>query len=426
VSTPGRGAGPGGDEPVSKRARPSVARPARTADQDRRTASPKPQAATRRATDRPVPSTTTKRPNGPKAQPVPEVDGVPADQRPRASAGHILAVGLICFMVWLLFDANQLYRSAQAGAIGARRTVAITILRPIAAVTDALGFSGPVNTANSLLGKCGLGGEPVCGGSAPFVIMPPRPPGYLGLGAAPHLGAGSRYIAPPPNGGPPPLVSPTASHPLTLLSVGDSIGEDLGFGLGDVFSTDPAVHVVQEGVESTGLARSDYYNWPSTLEVDLARYHPQIVVVMLGANDAQALSINGGYLAFNTPKWWQACAARVGLMIDEATSVGAHVMWVGLPPMGPGSTVPGWFPQQLNKVFQHEVLLHPGATYFPAAKVLTTKTGRFTEYISVDGTLEQIRSTDGVHLLPPGYDLLARSLVQPIQQAWRINLRVGS
>jgi lysophospholipase L1-like esterase len=389
-------------------------------------ASPKPQAGTMQAASaRPAPSTPAKRPSSPKGKPIPDVDGVPADQRPRASAGHILAVGLVCFMLWLLFDANQLYRSAEAGAIGARRTVAITILRPIAAATNALGISGPVNTANSLLGKCGLGGEPVCGGSVPFVVQPPRPPGYLGLGAAPHLGAGSHYIAPPGGGGPPPLVSPTASHPLTLLSIGDSIGEDLGFGLGDVFSTDPAVHVIQEGVESTGLARSDYYNWPGTLEVDLARDHPQIVVVMLGANDAQALYINGRYLAFNTPKWWQAYGARVGLVIDEGTAAGAHVMWVGLPPMGPGSTVPAWFLQQLNRIFLHEVRIHPGATYFPAAKVLATKSGKFTEYISVRGTLEQIRSTDGVHLLPPGYDLLARALVKPMQQAWQINLRVG-
>ena len=369
----------------------------------------------------------------------PRAEGAPTEQRRRASAGRILAVGLICFLVWLLFDANQLYHSAQAGQIGVRRTVAVIVLRPIAAITDALRISGPVNAADSALGRCGIGGAPVCGNgpipTTPPVTAPPqRPQGYLGLGAAPHLGPGIRYIPPPPPPvvppGPPALVSPTASRPLTLLSIGDSIGEDLGFGLGDVFSTDPAVRVVQEGLEDTGLARTDYYNWPATLAVDLHRYRPKIVVVMLGANDAQALYVSGTtYLPFGTPSaepaWWRVYTARVALVMQEATDAGAHVMWVGLPPMGPGSTVPSWFPQQLNRVFYAQALSHPGVAYFSAAKVLSNNKGGFTEYMNIGGSELAVRSADGVHLLNAGYDLLAGDLVRPMERSWHVNLRVG-
>ena len=63
-------------------------------------------------------------------------EGAPTDKRRRASAGRIIGVGLLCFLIWLLFDANQLYHSAQAGQIGVRRTVAVSILRPIAAVVE--------------------------------------------------------------------------------------------------------------------------------------------------------------------------------------------------------------------------------------------------------------------------------------------------
>jgi len=391
-------------------------------------------ARTRRARPARTPSATRAR--APRSQTRSQTEGEPTDQRRRASAGHIIAVGLICFGVWLLFDANQLYHSAEAGQIGVRRTVAVTILRPIAAITDALRISGPVNSADAALGRCGIGGAPACGGPAP--IVPPvttaaqRPWGYLGLGAAPHLGPGIHYIAPPPPPvvppGPPSLVSPTASRPLTLLSVGDSIGEDLGFGLGDVFSTDPDVRVVQKALEDTGLARSDYYNWPTALEVDLRQYHPKIVVVMMGANDMQSFSIgNGRYLSFSMTAvpWWQAYAARVALVMEEATSAGAHVMWVGLPPMGAGSAVPVGFPQKLNGVFYAEARSHPGVAYFPASRVLADKHGGFVLYMSINGSIEQIRSTDGVHLLPAGYDMLAQALVRPMERAWHVNLHVG-
>ena len=412
-----------------RRARPAPARSG-SASRRRSSTSARPRSA------RPAP-TTAARARAPKAKPRQVGEGEPTDQRRRASAGRIIGVGLICFGIWLAFDANQLYHAAEAGQIGVRRTVAMTILRPIAAVTGALRISGPVNNADSALGRCGIGGAPACS-SGPAPPIPPvtgpahRSWGYLGLGGAPHLGPGTHYIPPPPPpvvpAGPPPLQSPTVSHPLTLLSIGDSIGEDLGFGLGDVFSTDPDVRVVQEALEDTGLARSDYYSWPAALEADLRQYHPEIVVVMLGANDMQSFSIgNGRYLSFSVTAvpWWQAYAARVALVMEEATSAGAHVMWVGLPPMGAGSAVPVGFPQKLNGVFYAEARSHPGVAYFPASRVLADKHGGFVLYMSINGSIEQIRSTDGVHLLPAGYDMLAQALVQPMERAWHVNLHVG-
>ena len=208
-----------------------------------------------------------------QAQDRPEVDGAPVDRRRRASAGRIIIVGFLCFLIWLLFDANQLYHSAEAGQIGARRTVAVIILRPIAALSNALHISGPVNSADSALGRCGIGGAPACASTVTLPTIPvtvttvptpppttfPSPPptghrallGYMGLLAAPHISAGLWYPGTVPSW-PPPIASPTPGHPLTLLSIGDSIGEDLGFGLGDVFSMDPVVQGRASGSREHG------------------------------------------------------------------------------------------------------------------------------------------------------------------------------
>lgn len=111
--------------------------------------------------------------------------------------------------------------------------------------------------------------------------------------------------------------------------------------------------------------------------------------------------------------------------MDEAIASGAHVMWVGLPPMGPGSTVPPAFPHELNEIFKKEAASHYGVTYFNSAAVLSNSTGGFTLYKRIGGSIEIIRSTDGVHLLPAGYDLLAKDLVIPMEQAWHVNLGLG-
>jgi lysophospholipase L1-like esterase len=58
--------------------------------------------------------------------------------------------------------------------------------------------------------------------------------------------------------------------------------------------------------------------------------------------------------------------------------------------------------------------------------VLSSRKGGFTQYLEIGGTLEQVRYSDGVHLAPAGYDLLAHDLVMPMERAWKVNLRVGS
>jgi len=71
---------------------------------------------------------------------------------------RILAAGLICFALWTFFDARQLYQGALNSPIGLRRSVAMTILRPIARVEEALSLDRLVDGLDRLVGKTGTPG----------------------------------------------------------------------------------------------------------------------------------------------------------------------------------------------------------------------------------------------------------------------------
>ena len=75
---------------------------------------------------------------------------------------------------------------------------------------------------------------------------------------------------------------------MTILDVGDSLGEDLGLGLGYTLEANPKVHVIQAAHGDSGLARPDYYDWPAHLQALLNEYHPQVVTILIGGNDAQS------------------------------------------------------------------------------------------------------------------------------------------
>ncbi len=358
------------------------------------------------------------------------------------AAGQVLGVGLVCFATWLVLDARQLYTSSLAAPLGARRSVAVAILRPIARATEALGLDRPVREVDRLVGRGATPG----GSAAPAVATPGGLPAAartaspvrahpLGTtvaqrataqaATAPTAGTQQRRRrVGPTRPGLPPLVQPRPGHVLTILDVGDSIGEDLGIGLGNLLGGDPWVRVLQDAVGSTGLAAVGYYNWPVELEKELETYHPKLVVVMLGGNDAQSFDVGSTYVGFGTPLWRSVYSRRVATMMDEATSAGAHVLWVGMPIMSPQSVLSNTDMQLENTVYASEARHRAGVAFMSTWRLLATPTGQYSEYLpDASGNLVQVRDPDGVHVdAPGGTDLLAAGVVREIERVWHIRL----
>jgi hypothetical protein len=208
---------------------------------------------------------------------------------------------------------------------------------------------------------------------------------------------------------------------MTILEVGDSLGEDLGLGMGTVFGSNPLVKVIQASHGDSGLARPDFYNWPAILESELHRYHPAAVVVFIGGNDGQGFDLNGGVVNWGTAQWHQVYSQRVATFMQEALAAHAKVLWVGLPIMQDPSF---WQEMQTqNAIYKAEAAAHPGVTYFPSAPVFENSAGQYAADLPVNGQMEQVRDSDGVHItINYGADLIAESIIPVMEHAWGIRL----
>ncbi len=208
-----------------------------------------------------------------------------------------------------------------------------------------------------------------------------------------------------------------------MLSIGDSLGEDLGLGLGDVLGTDPLVHVVQDAVGDTGLARPDSYDWPTHFAADLAATHAQVTVVLLGANDAQGFDVNGEPVEFGTAQWRSVYGQRIAEMIQVARAAGTRLIWVGLPIMGPAAAVTNADMAQLNSLYEAGTAAHPGVVWFPTWSMFSDPDGYYTQYVTgADGEEVVARDPDEVHFAPGGYDYLASAVTSEIETAFHVTL----
>ncbi len=86
--------------------------------------------------------------------------------------------------------------------------------------------------------------------------------------------------------------TPKTTPAYKITVAGDSISVGLGAALRGPVGDTAVVKVI--GVEGTGLARPDTFDWPKRL-TELARdFPPQVLVLSLGSNDAQDLLDGNG------------------------------------------------------------------------------------------------------------------------------------
>jgi hypothetical protein len=218
---------------------------------------------------------------------------------------------------------------------------------------------------------------------------------------------------------PQPIKVPKNGH-VKILVVGDSLGTDLAGGLGWQLSKSKDVSLIQKGKSSTGLSNSGYFNWPHHLKTYLQQYHPQLVIVFLGGNDEQGIEANGHAYQFDTPGWRTQYAKAVASMMNEAVNAGSDVLWVGMPIMYPNGYRQGM--QVINSIFASVAKNKSHVTFLPTWKFFASPNGQFRFNASVNGEVQAIRESDGIHPSAVGQNVLATYIIKEIHLLYGLHV----
>lgn len=204
----------------------------------------------------------------------------------------------------------------------------------------------------------------------------------------------------------------------TIMWIGDSLGADMSYGMAKEIGKYPGVTLVLNAKSDTGLANTPYYSWPLHLQSMLAASHPNLLIVGLGGNDGQSLQADGHVYHFGTPEWKVAYAHQVSIIVHEALSARAMVLWVGLPIMQPW----GYWQniQRLNGIYHDVVSAIPGARYLDTWNVLSHPTGVFASSAPVNGIMSQLRSADGIHMWPTGEAVIGTYIVRYLDSMYNM------
>lgn len=196
-----------------------------------------------------------------------------------------------------------------------------------------------------------------------------------------------------------PVRVPTAADPLRVVVAGDSTAKALGDALTAAATDNPELSITNDGKVSTGLARSDYFNWGARMQEIVETDDPEVTVFMVGANDGQSILEGDGTVVaqFDTPGWDTAYRERVAGIMDLNQGSGRRVVWVGEPNVGTGNVERAT--QIGNRIAKEEAAERPWVTYFDVASLVAGPDGGFSEYITLpDGSTARCYAGDGVHM----------------------------
>jgi hypothetical protein len=311
----------------------------------------------------------------------------------------VLALALLLAAV---LQAEGLRKQAEIQPSGFQRDVALRVTKPLVSFSRALHLTTPRHELQVAIGR---ENEDRIDTQVHLSLPPPATTPPVTNKPKPHK--------------PPKTEKPlfTSAHPLRVWVAGDSLAQVPGDALERIGG---AIDVV--GVESrlsTGLARTDLYNWFTRIQRAPRQLHPDVVVFSFGADDAHNYMGGAHVGPFGSPSWIAEYRRRVDGVTRELEAEGIYVVWLGLPiPDGPGFKKS--FPV-VNRILERVVRKRSDhATFVDTWHLLDDFHGRYTGYLRVHGKLTQIRLSDGVHYTEAGGDMIAAQVVAQLRQRYRL------
>ena len=339
------------------------------------------------------------------------------------SAGGVAIVGAICFTLASLLNSASLVRMAD------RMPFDSTLRRPARSVTHAvqrvaglLAIDRPGRRIDAWRGKDQGGSGTFSAGATTSTTVAPddTTAGSTVPGGASDPNASDPTASSPSST---PEISPSATRVPTptdkyrLYIAGDSQAQDFGHALERLVGKTGLVDPTLDFKVSSGLVRPDFFDWPKHFEQQIAKLNPDIVVIDFGGNDTQGILLADGTAISDvqSPEWSAEYARRVGAVMDFLSQGGRKLIWVGVP-----NAVEDDHTARLavvRKVYQDEVAKRPDVTFIDTWTLFESSQHRYAEYIpDDDGTVRQMRQSDGFHLSFDGANRLARHIETEVER----------
>jgi len=207
----------------------------------------------------------------------------------------------------------------------------------------------------------------------------------------------------------------SAEHPLRVFIMGDSmVADSLSPVFRRIIENNPALVYEKKSRYSSGLTRPDYYNWPAEINEHYKSASYDLVIVMLGMNDAQDMPIDTKSCYYGSDQWFAIYKARVAEFITLLLTSCRRVYWLGMPPMR-GSLYNSRM-EQLNQIYKDVCANYPASRFIRTAELVTNTDRKYISHLTLNNKQVKVRSDDGKHFTQAGAALVLAEVMKMIDE----------
>ena len=217
------------------------------------------------------------------------------------------------------------------------------------------------------------------------------------------------------------IVAPSAADPAEVLILGDSDAGTFGPYLKTLLDDTGMVTTELDYKVSSGLARPDFFDWPSHMREVVPRVNPDIVIATFGGNDGQGLrNVDESWAVEREPsaddtEWREEYGRRVGDAMDYLSDGNRTLIWVGIPnDDNPDVTARM---QVQDEVVRAEAAKRPKVVFIDTWARFSGRNGGWAEFVvdPRDGQGKDVRADDGFHLNENGAEILAIDIAEAVK-----------
>jgi len=211
--------------------------------------------------------------------------------------------------------------------------------------------------------------------------------------------------------------TPQKLPPRSVLIVGDSLALGLSTSFEQALKEyNENISFARVGKVSSGLAIPHLFDWEKKVQVLIEKYSPDIIVVLMGINDANNnIRVDDRKAILGTAAWPDAYQERVKRFIAIIAQRNVPIYWVGLPVVRDEAMT-----QRIeiaNSAARKACEAFAECHFIDTWNILTDDKGNYTNYKKDNqGYTIRIRAQDGVHFSREGGELLSRHILDFISQ----------
>lgn len=199
------------------------------------------------------------------------------------------------------------------------------------------------------------------------------------------------------------------------------VGDSLAIGLAKSFEQalkgyNDQIEFARVGKVSSGLAIPHLFDWEKKVQVLIDKHQPDLIIVMMGINDANNnIRVDDRKAILGTAAWPEAYQERVTRFLRIILDYDVPVYWVRLPVVR-DEAMTGRI-EIANDAAEKACNQFDQCHFIDTLNILTDDNGNYTNFKKdAQGYTIRIRAQDGIHFSSEGGDILSHYILEYISK----------